>query len=187
MKAKERTFTILVLIVTMVVSSCGPGQLFGSTPTITPTITPTPTTTPTPTITPTVTPTPRPDPIAVLKANGFNQDNSTTFCKKNPCIYYTKSHPDTNVIIWNDGKFEIHLWNLVELDSAGVQTQLDLLQNIITPLYTPDIVSFVMDTTRTLLALPIGGDVSTVSGSGYTIDVNWDRSNASLLRVTITP
>jgi hypothetical protein len=53
MNTKQRTAMIFVLLLSLVISSCAPGQIFG--PTITPTITPT--LTPTNTITPTITPT----------------------------------------------------------------------------------------------------------------------------------
>jgi hypothetical protein len=66
MNTKQRTLAIFVfLIISLVMSGCGPGQLFGPTFTPTPTITPSPTFTPTPTITPspTFTPTPTATPV----------------------------------------------------------------------------------------------------------------------------
>jgi len=60
---------LILVMISLLVSSCGPGQLFGPTitpsptPTLTPTITPTPTLTPTPTSTPTPTITPTPTPV----------------------------------------------------------------------------------------------------------------------------
>ena len=59
---------LILFVISLLVSSCGPGQLFGPTITpsptltLTPTITPSPTLTPTPTstLTPTITPTPTP-------------------------------------------------------------------------------------------------------------------------------
>jgi len=50
MNTKQQTIAILVLVMSLVLSACGPGQVFG------PTITPTPTLTSTPTITPTLAP-----------------------------------------------------------------------------------------------------------------------------------
>jgi Tol biopolymer transport system component len=66
MVSKQRTITLLVLVLSLLESSCGPGQLFDQTitpnPTLTstpiPTSTFTPTLTPRPTVTPTITPTP---------------------------------------------------------------------------------------------------------------------------------
>jgi hypothetical protein len=54
----------------LIVSSCGPGQFLGPTITASPTSTPTPTITPspTPTLTPTITPTPTPTPIPGFEA-----------------------------------------------------------------------------------------------------------------------
>jgi len=56
MKAKQRTVAICYLAMSLLISGCGPGQLFGPTltptPTFTPTQTPTSTSTPTPTFTP---------------------------------------------------------------------------------------------------------------------------------------
>ena len=59
---------VALMVLSVSISACGPGQLFGptltptptSTPTATPTLTPTPSLTPTPTFTPTSTPTPVP-------------------------------------------------------------------------------------------------------------------------------
>jgi len=47
---------VMVIVASLVISSCGPGQFLGPTLTLTPTDTPTPT----PTLTPTLTPTPMP-------------------------------------------------------------------------------------------------------------------------------
>src|SRR5688500_9117996 len=72
MDMHNQKFIILAFVLSMVLSSCGPGQLFGPTvtqtptatstvtitPTATPTLTPSPTITSTPTSTPTLTPTP---------------------------------------------------------------------------------------------------------------------------------
>lgn len=61
---------LILAVISLLVSSCGPGQLFGPTitpspmPTLTPTLTPTSTITPTPTSTPTPTITPTPTPVA---------------------------------------------------------------------------------------------------------------------------
>ena len=72
MKKIQQTFTILIFTVSLVISGCGPGQLFGSTitptptNTLTPTATLTPTSTSTPTQTPTITPTNTPEPTATL-------------------------------------------------------------------------------------------------------------------------
>lgn len=43
MYKKQRLAMVLVLLMSLVISGCGPGQLFGPTPTPTPTLTPTPT------------------------------------------------------------------------------------------------------------------------------------------------
>jgi hypothetical protein len=55
MTAKQQAIAILVLVMSLTMSGCGPGQLFG--PTFTPTHTPTPTSTFTPAWTPTPPPT----------------------------------------------------------------------------------------------------------------------------------
>jgi hypothetical protein len=73
MDAKQRAFGILVVIVSMALSSCGPGQQFE--PTITPT--PIPTNTSTPTATPTTTPTPTAVPIQV---EGWENTEVHTVC-----------------------------------------------------------------------------------------------------------
>jgi hypothetical protein len=57
MNTKQRITVVLVLAISLIVSSCAPGQLFG------PTITPTPTMTPTSTMTPTELPTSTPMPL----------------------------------------------------------------------------------------------------------------------------
>lgn len=51
MNTKQRTISILILVMSLVISGCGPGQVFG--PTLTPT--PSPTETSSPTLTPTLT------------------------------------------------------------------------------------------------------------------------------------
>ncbi len=77
MNTKQRTATIFVLLLSLAISSCAPGQLFGPTvtptplPTLTPTLTPTATNTPVP---PTATDTPIPPtatntPISTTAAN----------------------------------------------------------------------------------------------------------------------
>jgi len=78
MKKIQQTSTILIFTISLVISGCGPGQLFGPTltptptNTLTPTSTPIPTSTPmptstnTPTQTPTITPTNTPEPTATL-------------------------------------------------------------------------------------------------------------------------
>ncbi len=64
---------VSLVIVSLFMTSCGPGQLLGPKPTVTPTptptstVTPTPLPTPTPTHTPTLTPTPAPD-LAYFRA-----------------------------------------------------------------------------------------------------------------------
>jgi hypothetical protein len=69
MNTKQRSIVIFVLVMSLTMSSCGPGQLFG--PTVTPTPTTTPTTTPTP-IPPTSTPTPiPPSPTPTLVPNSI--------------------------------------------------------------------------------------------------------------------
>jgi len=60
MNTKQRTVAICFLAMSMLISGCGPGQLFG--PTVTPTPTPTSTPTRTPTPKPTATPTSTPKP-----------------------------------------------------------------------------------------------------------------------------
>jgi hypothetical protein len=64
----HRAIAIYLLGLSLLISGCGPGQLFG--PTVTPTSTPTPT--PTPTQTPTPTPTATPTPVA-FEMNEFVQ------------------------------------------------------------------------------------------------------------------
>lgn len=66
MNAKQRAMAVCLLAVSLLISSCGPGQLFGPTLTPTPTFTPTPTVTPTPTNTPTSTSTSTPSPTPTL-------------------------------------------------------------------------------------------------------------------------
>jgi hypothetical protein len=53
MNTNQRSLAILVLVVSLAISGCGPGQSFG------PTLTPTPTLVPVPTSTPTLTPDPK--------------------------------------------------------------------------------------------------------------------------------
>src|SRR5260221_123352 len=57
MNTKQSFSALLVLVMSLAVSGCGPGQIFGPTQTFTPTNTATPTPTDTPTATPTSTPT----------------------------------------------------------------------------------------------------------------------------------
>lgn len=80
MNKKHRTIVILVLMMSLLISSCGPGQLFGPTITpsptytLTPTLTPTSTSTltPTPTPTPTLTPTPIPGIQVPVRVDGID-------------------------------------------------------------------------------------------------------------------
>lgn len=65
MNTWKRISVILILGLSLVVSACGPGQIFSPTFTPTPTITLTPTSTPTPTPTPTPTLTPSPTPTPI--------------------------------------------------------------------------------------------------------------------------
>lgn len=75
MNTKRQIGVIFVLITSLIISGCGPGQLFGPTITSTPTKTMTPTTTHTPTATstrtstPTKTPTRTPSPTPTLPIN----------------------------------------------------------------------------------------------------------------------
>jgi hypothetical protein len=68
MNKKQRIALLLVLITSLVISGCGPGQLFGPTitPTPTQTLSPTSTQTPTQTMTPTPTQTMTPTQAATL-------------------------------------------------------------------------------------------------------------------------
>jgi hypothetical protein len=87
MNARQRIIVVLVLLLSLVVSGCGPGQVFGPTLTPTPTFTPTktntptPTKTPTPTNTPTFTPSPTPIPPSEITGkifvDGINQPYET--------------------------------------------------------------------------------------------------------------
>ncbi|MGD0174961.1 MAG: hypothetical protein ABSC61_11145 [Anaerolineales bacterium] len=63
MNTKQRTTALLILVMSLVISGCGPGKLFGPALTPTPTITPTQTPTITPSQTPTQTPSPTSTPV----------------------------------------------------------------------------------------------------------------------------
>ena len=63
MKIQYKAIAILILVLSLLLSGCTPGQLFGATVTPTPSITPTSTFTPIPTETPTLPPTLTPTPV----------------------------------------------------------------------------------------------------------------------------
>lgn len=69
MNTKYGNLVILVLVMSLIISGCGPGQVFGPTITPSPTNTPTPTSTstPTPTFTPTMTPSPTFTPTPTIE------------------------------------------------------------------------------------------------------------------------
>lgn len=90
MNTKQRTISILFLIVSLIISGCGPGQFLAPTitpsPSNTPTITPTSTPTITPTFTPTLTPTATVDFAATATQQSIELENKAlAFCneKKN--------------------------------------------------------------------------------------------------------
>jgi hypothetical protein len=57
MSLKGKAYFSILLLLSLLISGCGPGQIFGPTFTPTPTPTLTPTSTPTPTLSPSITPT----------------------------------------------------------------------------------------------------------------------------------
>jgi hypothetical protein len=63
MKIQYKAISIFILIFSLLLSGCAPGQIFGATVTPTPSITTTPTLTPIPTETPTLPPTLTPTPV----------------------------------------------------------------------------------------------------------------------------
>jgi hypothetical protein len=122
MNIKQRTFAILVLITSLVMSGCGPGQLFG--PTLTPTLPPTPTST----LTPTPIPSPTINPLPPLSmdagdCNSMEQDSSigmgrTVLVKGNLTI-------PAGSFELNADQYEIWLTNSPYLDDDKVR--LDVL------------------------------------------------------------
>jgi Tol biopolymer transport system component len=91
MNTRQPITVVLVLVISLVVSGCGPGQMFG--PAMTPTSTPPPASTPTPTPFPTSTsiPTPTPDPLSqidlstiALQASDLQLAENITRTEKGP-------------------------------------------------------------------------------------------------------
>lgn len=78
-QSMQRKCLWLLLVLTLILTSCGPGKLFGSTITPSPTITPTFTFTPT--FTPTDTETPSPTPKPAWLTNLETQDPNDTYFK----------------------------------------------------------------------------------------------------------
>jgi hypothetical protein len=78
MNAKQRPAALLILVMSLVISGCGQGKLFG------PTLTPTPTPTQTPTITSTRTPTqtPTPGPLIIVSGGTY----SGTWISEDPTV-----------------------------------------------------------------------------------------------------
>jgi hypothetical protein len=105
MNAKQRTITLLILVLCLLVSGCGQGQLFGPTVTptttftSTPTITPTPTKTPTPTITPTIEPTLALGEVEKVGAGGFSFQTTSGFQAQIREAQATISNLDGTILI----------------------------------------------------------------------------------------
>ena len=117
--SKTYHLMLVPVLLSLLVTSCGPGQLFGptvtptSTPTLTPTNTPSPTITPSPTstLTPTVTPSLTPTPSCSVKSgkwtsnemvNGFLPGPLLTFSVRNCQVTQVQivSFPAPGELFW---------------------------------------------------------------------------------------
>lgn len=106
MDEKQRFVIILVLVMTLIISGCGPGQLLGPTMTPSPTSTPLPTSTPAATATPAATSTPTPVPVeTVLLANGFTLIPEETCSDSNrSCKFYKNTDLLMSATFYDDGE-----------------------------------------------------------------------------------
>jgi hypothetical protein len=113
MNGKRQITTVLILVMSLVMSGCGPGQMFGPTVTPTPTLTPTSTLTPTatptftPSATPTVTYTPTPTLTPTLSCsvqNGEWSGKGVSFTVEN-CVITS-----ANFLFANGDQFTMRFW-----------------------------------------------------------------------------
>ncbi|MHC1782485.1 MAG: hypothetical protein AB9891_06945 [Anaerolineaceae bacterium] len=174
MKTNQHGLVILILVISVSMSGCGSGQLFGPTITPTPTMTMTPTILPTisptiipsimPTMTPTITstPVPLPDPSGVIQENGLTAYLGDFRCiDPAVCKAYTK--PGTGLILQllvDGSKFSLVL-------NRDPGLSITLVKKILSALY-PDLVSEIMN------AIPVkgtSGDV--ITGQGGNENYNW--------------
>jgi hypothetical protein len=102
-----------VLIFCLLLTACGPGQVFGptftptptntptSTPTLTPTVTPTNTPSPTATFTPTITPSPTPNTSCLVKNGKWESNEVSTGYAPGPLLtFVVKNCQVTQVDSW---------------------------------------------------------------------------------------
>jgi hypothetical protein len=131
------------LVIILLFTSCGPGQLFGPTitpsptPTSTPTITPSPTSTPTPTLTPTLTPTPTitPSPTLIpgigspiiIKGVGVQVKSAELVAKPPSGMYLTSSDYIVLEVVFNfsgNDNYGALLRELVITDENGFESKI---------------------------------------------------------------
>jgi endoglucanase len=139
----QRKYLLLFLALVLILTSCGPGKLFGPTitpsptitptftPTLTPTVTPPPTITLTPTLTFTPTPTARPDPVDIFAANQLLKhtvDLANAFELVGPNgDYYVNQHPEIFDLMAQAG-----------FTAVRVQIVFDLFVETVPPYLIPD-------------------------------------------------
>lgn len=134
-----RNCLLSIVLASLLISGCGPGQLFGptvtpsptstSTPTITPTFTSTPTLTPSPTPTPTLTPslTPIPGIGAPIIVNGISvQVKSAELGAELPSNFFI-TNPSKYIALRVDFDFlgDIEIKKFVIVDENGYQSNFE--------------------------------------------------------------
>jgi hypothetical protein len=135
---KLSQWMFVFILILLLLTSCGPGQMFGPTitpsPTSTPTFTPTPTPTSTPTFTPTPTPTPTPSVEDVLTEIGFTRDESIeptceTLCKAYSIITFDAGgFVIMNVAIYDNGQLRVIYIMTAETSYAGLNMAMKIVR-----------------------------------------------------------
>lgn len=160
MNTKQYFTVIAILVISLVISGCGAGQLFGPTVTPSPTSTSTLTSTPLPTATlaptetpiptATLTPTNTPVPVeSILLDKGFVFDasNTSAYCTdtKNPCKKY--SYIRNNVMaatIYANGEFDLSWYPITGQTNTNKKLE-SVFQDIIHALYPTDLADAIIN------------------------------------------
>ncbi len=131
MKKQFITIAMYILVLSLLISGCGPGQLLG------PTITPSPTLTPIPTSTPTPTPVPV---ESILLSNGFKllKENA---CSDGPCTSYAIEDILMYVTYYKKGTLIIERILFLAEDN---EKQGEIQKKILYALYPEDVANAVM-------------------------------------------
>lgn len=162
---QQRTIAIIILVMGLGMSGCGPGQFLG------------------PTVTPLPTPTSTPIPFGTLMLSLGFVDNSHSACDPEPCQNYQNMPFGMSVTHWDTGKLELRA---IMLSNELDVTQLVYTMNILYSLYPQAVGDAVME--RDVSTTPYYGELD-----GYQYDVsrlfmsNSEMGEYTVLVILITP